>query len=500
VALLILTSYPLIGQENPFEGIPNKQFDAVRSHILEELRKGEIPSVSVAVAKDGKIIWEEAFGWADKEKQIMATPHTMYSLASISKPMTATGLMVLVERGEVDLNMPVEFYLRPAKLTEYEGKSYDATVKHLLNHTAGLPMHFNYFYADEPHRPPSMLVTIKRYGILVHPPSELFQYANLGYGIIGHVISRVTKKSFADFIYDEVFTPLRMSRTTFDLKPDLVEKYAAKKYDSKGNLIPLCICDAPGAGHAYSSAHDLIRFGMFHLKDQLPGNVQLLKDKTINGMQKDRDPKAVNLYDPSAYYGLGWFFKENEHGFKAVWHEGGWAGASTMLKLIPSEDIAVVVLLNCYDNKFCSKVTNEIFSIVLPEYGEKLKAQSSDAGSTKQKPQISELIGKWTGTIKTWAGEVPISITFQENGDHVAKMQSEPGSNKETAFKIIRLDKGNLVGRFEGTIPTEDAKRNPHIIFLDMTKKENSLTGFASALTEGDRMNCVSSYIKLTKE
>jgi CubicO group peptidase (beta-lactamase class C family) len=66
------------------------QFDAVRDLIRKQMAERQVPSVAVAVARDGTIIWEEAFGWADREKRIAATPHTLYSLASISKPITAT--------------------------------------------------------------------------------------------------------------------------------------------------------------------------------------------------------------------------------------------------------------------------------------------------------------------------------------------------------------------------------------------------------------------------
>ena len=71
------------------------EFDDVRAQIKTILLEENVPSLAVAVAKDGKVIWEEGFGWADREKQVKATPHTMYSLASISKPITATGLMIL---------------------------------------------------------------------------------------------------------------------------------------------------------------------------------------------------------------------------------------------------------------------------------------------------------------------------------------------------------------------------------------------------------------------
>jgi CubicO group peptidase (beta-lactamase class C family) len=125
--------------------VPNPTFDEVRATILEAIAAGEIPSMSVAVAKGGEIIWEEAFGWADRERMIQATPHTMYSMASISKPITTTGLMILVEQGKVELDQPVNRYIAPARLTAFEGDAESATMTHILNHTSGLPVHYSVF-------------------------------------------------------------------------------------------------------------------------------------------------------------------------------------------------------------------------------------------------------------------------------------------------------------------------------------------------------------------
>ncbi len=84
------------------EPLIDHRFDDVRSEIQNVLLESGLPSISVAVAKSGKIIWEESFGWANREKMIKATPNTLYSLASISKPITATGLMILVEQKLVE--------------------------------------------------------------------------------------------------------------------------------------------------------------------------------------------------------------------------------------------------------------------------------------------------------------------------------------------------------------------------------------------------------------
>ena len=137
-------------------GLAAQSFDRARAHIRRQLVESGIPSITVAVAREGKILWEEGFGWADRERRRPATPHTLYSLASISKPMTATGLMILVERGKVRLDAPADEYLGRARLTGYAGSAAEATVRRVANHSAGLPLHVNFFYSNEPHRPPPM--------------------------------------------------------------------------------------------------------------------------------------------------------------------------------------------------------------------------------------------------------------------------------------------------------------------------------------------------------
>src|SRR5947208_15256239 len=96
-------------------------FSAVRELIRVRLVEQVIPSLAVAVARDGEIVWEEGFGWADRENRVPATEHTMYSLASISKPITATGLMVLKEQGKIELDQPINDYLGEAKLNARVG-------------------------------------------------------------------------------------------------------------------------------------------------------------------------------------------------------------------------------------------------------------------------------------------------------------------------------------------------------------------------------------------
>jgi CubicO group peptidase (beta-lactamase class C family) len=378
------------------------QFKEVRAKIKRELVEQDVPSLAVAVARNGKIIWEEGFGWADREKRISATEHTMYSLASISKPITATGLMVLVERGLVDLDKPINDYLGEAKLN---GRAFDAsgaTVRLVANHTAGLPLHYQFFYRDEPYRRPAMDETIRRYANLVTPPGERSQYSNLGYGIIDFVLERVSGKSYPVFMREEVFLPLGLTRMSVHIGPGL-EEFTATRYNPEGEPYPFYDFDHPGGSAVFSSAHDLVRFGMFHLKNHLADQRQIISDESIDEMHV---PTASE--EEGSGYGIGWSSHTNDKGLRTVSHSGGMGGVRTNLILLPDQNAAVVVLCNG-SSSLPSEISQEIIALLAP--GKTEESESQEVGAEVELPK--ELIEKFVGNYAL--GSLTARI-YEDNG------------------------------------------------------------------------------------
>ncbi len=287
---------------------------------IEKIRvDNSTPSIAVAVARHGKILWEQGFGWADRENRVPATEHTAYSLASISKPVTATGLMTLVQAGRIDLDHPINDYLGNAKLRAWVGDAREATVRRVANHTSGLPLHYQFFYADQPYHPPSMDETLLHYGNLVTVPGEHYEYSNLGFGVIDSVIARVSGQEYADFMRQEVFVKLGLTHTSIGIGSGL-EKYQAIRYDASGAPIPFYDFDHRGASAVYSSAHDLVRFGMFHLKDHLSDQKAILTDASIDEMHRMTTSEED---DPRSGYGIGWGIHDRQDGYHVVSHTGG---------------------------------------------------------------------------------------------------------------------------------------------------------------------------------
>lgn len=463
-------------------------FDPVRDSIRRQLVESEMPSIAVAVARDGKILWEEGFGWADREKRVPATEHTMYSLASISKPITATGLMKLVEAGKIDLDKPVNDYLGDAKIRAGVGDASEATIRRVANHSSGLPLHYQFFYADEPYRPPSMDETILRYGNLVTKPGEKYQYSNLGFGILGYVLSRVSGRSYADFLREEVFIPLGMTHTSVDIGPGL-EKYAAARYGRDGLPLPFYTFDHPAASAVWASAHDLVRFGMFHLKAHLADQKAILSDASIDEMQKPTFPSAEK-----EWHGVAWAVNDMPSGYRVISHRGSMGGVATTLRLIPSEKLAVVVLCNGND-QLPHRISDEIFSVLLPKW--KIPQRSSRESPGKFEPS-AELVGTWTGRLSTYKQDMPFTLRIFESGDVHAKL----GDQLQTLLNDVRWDDNYLSGEMSGDVRTEDAGRTPHYLRITLKLRGDLLNGSASALSLPGRRpgNALTQWLELKKQ
>jgi CubicO group peptidase (beta-lactamase class C family) len=399
--------------------------------------------------------------------------------------------MILMERGEVDLSEPVNRYIAPAELTAYEGEASAATVRHILNHTSGLPVHYSVFYTDEPHRqPPPFSESIRRYGILVHPPGAVYQYANFGFALADHVISKVSGVPYAQFMKNEVFLPLGMTHTSIDVGPGL-EEYAAVRYDGSGIPVPFYISDHPGASQVYSSAHDLIRFGLFHLGHTQPEQTQIISRESIDLMKQASDPDPEN-----DRYGLGWFLNADEYGYDVAWHTGSMRGTNTMLKFVPDEDIAVVVLVNT-GSELRRTVPNDIIGNLLPDYGEKWVEERDRPGEEREPFQpTSELIGEWTGEIITYDETVPVVVEIQTDGDVHVRIADQ----LETLMNRVRFANGLLYGISYGAIPSSDAQAHPHNISYRLFLDGSHLTGYVTTGFTTDRSyGNGSSYIRLEK-
>lgn len=442
------------------------EFDRVRTLIKARMAEQHVPGVSVAVARDGKIVWEEGFGFADVEHRVSADGNTVYSIASVTKPIVATALMISSERHKLDLDHPVNAYLGRAKLTARVGDAADATIRRVASHLGGLPEHYHFFYADQPRHLPSMDETIRRYGNITAPPGERFQYSNLGYGVLGYVLSGVFKRSLGDVLRDEVFQPLGMDDAHFGT---VTCARCAVRYNDDGIRLPAYQFDHPGASAAWVSAHDLVLFGLFHAGTPLSQQRRILSDA-------DRQQMEVIPEGQQRGYGIGWNVWRHPSGYTVIYHGGTMPGASADLTVIPEKRIVVAVLAN--RNSSLPFVINDeiIYNTLLPQ--PPATAQSKASAPEPAKPDSlppKELVGTWSGALYTYQGLRPLLLEIHNSGEVDVTL-----SGKTTKLNKSSFHGSGLRGEFNGDLGISDA-RPDSLLVLALTPRDGGLAGVVTA-------------------
>jgi CubicO group peptidase (beta-lactamase class C family) len=454
-------------------------FQKTRNKIEQQIKEAKnIPSISVAIAKNGEIIWEESFGFSDVEKSIKATPNTMYHLGSLGKVYTATAIMILKERGFINLDKPANEYLGDAKLYAFEGNADDATVRRILNHTSGLPYFWTHLYEEELDQRPIWDEVISQYGKIVSPPGDRFIYSNLGFGILGHIIERLSGKPYHEFMRNEVFEPLGLNRTMIDPGRPYNEIYLAQKYAPEGRA-PYSDHICKGGGTVFASAHDLVRFGMFHLKNHAEDMQPILSDQSIDDMQNSKSANTP--------YGIGWH-SFNKFRYKIVLHGGHVLGSISSLRLIPSENIAVAVVSNG-EEADTPKICDWLFAELLTRYNAFFKIREAFSGENQNVPgrfsPPASLIGTWRGSIKTYMGDLSVQVMVKPDGDMRMKYVTEEDSENEGVppleGQIPRFANAVFHASFPLEVPTSFTNRYSHSVNFHLKLRGNILSGYISA-------------------
>jgi CubicO group peptidase (beta-lactamase class C family) len=448
------------------------RFAAARAVIEKTLREAKVPSIAVAVVKDGRIIWEEGFGWADREKQVRATAHTAYSLASITKPVTATAIVTLAQAGKLDLDKPIERYLGGVKLTGHAGSSTGVTARRIMSHSAGLPL-YGHFYLDGS-TPAGSRETISRFGMIVFPPGTRFRYSNMGMRILDAAIERVSGKSFGDYLRSEVFLPLGMQHSAVGLPG---KAQAAVRYDAERRPMADYLTDHPGSGDVWASVHDMARFLAFHMGTPLPDQKPILSRARTLAMQRPASafPMPTPPGSPRRDIGANWLLS-TINGHPQVWHSGGQPGVSTFMSFYPDQQFAIVLLAN--SSAPLGEIAQAIRDAVAPE----VSPRPSDA--PRPVPNPIPFKGKWVGTVSNHAGTQPITLTFRENGEIAVKL----GDQASTTVAKPGFEDGAFTGQFTGTSNLPEARNQPQQLALEVVLEKGELVGQLTTVVQNEKV------------
>lgn len=463
---------------------PAYDFSDVERIAAAAVAKGSVPSLAVAIAKDGKIVYERAFGLADVESRIPATTRTAYPLASATKPITATALMVLHEQAGFNLSAPVETYLPDLRFRTASGETQPVSTLQLLSHTSGLGTYARILYGDAIPGPP-LDAELRRFGRLLHEPGRVAEYSNLGYGVVGQLIERHSRKALSDFVEEAVFHPLGMN-DSFMGRPGGRQVTVAAGYDAASARLPALFNNTPGAGNAYASVHDLVRFGMFHLQPDQAARPVLARGN-VERMRANAVPLALHhYYGAAAYYGLGWYVRPDVGGQRVVWHEGGMPGASTIIMLLPEQDIVVAVLGNRSDaNDLTQDVADRLIRTVLPEYRatplNPVAAYMPYAGQ-------AGFPGRWAGRITVDGVELDCVLTLDADGNGSIRHADASGKQIEASLRAMVYD-DSLISAFPGRLPVADiAPGDQPLLLLKLLRTGNRLAGSIVAYSSPARL------------
>jgi CubicO group peptidase (beta-lactamase class C family) len=422
---------------------------------------GAAPSVVIAVARDGELLWSEGFGFADRESKVAATARTPYSVASLTKPFTATALMILAERQRVALDEPLERYLGP--LHRHGAVPAEVTVRRVLGHVGGFPQHYQYFFDDQAERPLPFAVTMRCYGAQFQPPGR-YTYSNLGYGALGELVSRASGVSYRDFLAHEIFTPLGLTRASL---PERVAETAgaARRYARDGSLLPFFVTDFPAGSALYASVEDIVRFGSFHAGALMTGQRAVLTPESLAQMHQAGPGD----------YGLGWSVNLTWNRYPIVWHSGAFPGSAAALWTIPARKIAVAVIANQIAAPV-NQLAGEILGALVP--GDAPAAPVGTAQAPKPPAPASAPIaaaslqpGRYRGTLMTCP--TPETLTFDVRRPNEIAVSLGAAAAKPASQST--LDEGTLIGTFSGTAGSREAEYRFYLRAVD-TRLEGPIT------------------------
>ena len=315
--------------------------------VAADVEADGVGGMTVALARDGEVLWSEGYGWADPEAGVAAARETIYRTGSISKSVTAVLMAVLVDDGAVSLDTPLEELVPEVGELVDRPPGASPDLRQVASHTAG--------FAREPDLPGAATGPIESWTSRIlesipttryrTPPGTEYSYSNIGFGILGFGLERAVGEGFMDQVGARIFEPLEMASSTFvvgeALLPALSKGHAnggdgevdteqpALEHAGRGYKVP--------NGGVYSTVDDLARFAAGVMGR---GGVSLLSDEVRAQVLSVQTPE-----DPDSGYGLG-FSISTVDGRVFAGHGGSVAGYTAHLLFEPATGLTVVLLRN----------------------------------------------------------------------------------------------------------------------------------------------------------
>lgn len=371
--------------------LTDQQITTKADEYMNAAVKVEGFSGSVLVARYGKPIFDKGYGMANIELGVPNSPNTVYRLGSVTKQFTGMAITMLQERGKLSVSDP---------LCKYVAACPDAwkpiTIKNLLTHTSGIPNYTGFpDFAKTTILPISTteMTDLLKSKPLDFAPDEKFSYSNSGFYMLGVIIEKVSGKTYADFLQENIFTPLKMKDTGYDNPLVIIKNRAAGYQREAGKIMNASYMDMSvpyAAGSLYSTTGDLL------LWDQALYTEKLVSKKSLDEI----------LTPYKSGYGYGWGIgKKFEH--RSISHGGGIYGFATEISRYPDDNVTVVVLSNVQAAP-SGKIAEDLAAVVFGAAYEIPKERTEIQVDAK-------ILEKYVGDYQLAAPKIIISFAL-ENG------------------------------------------------------------------------------------
>jgi CubicO group peptidase (beta-lactamase class C family) len=309
--------------------------DRVDDYVRLRMQREQLPGLTLAVVKDGRIVKAQGYGVANLELDAPATPQTVFQIGSLTKQFTAAAILLLVQEQKIGLDDPIGKYLAGTPQTWAH-----ITLRHLLTHTSGLPMDgilttektFFADYTDE-----EQLQSAAELPLLASP-GERYSYSNLGYNLLAMVVAQVSGKPYADFVRERLFLPAGMTATRVNDKTAITSRRAQGYLWIKGGR-RICEQISPtrylGSGSILSTVLDLARW-----------DAALSTDTILTAASRKAmwTPMTLNDGHPTDY-GFGWVISERKkHAY--IHHNGAMNGFLANVSRFPDDRLTVILMVN----------------------------------------------------------------------------------------------------------------------------------------------------------
>jgi CubicO group peptidase (beta-lactamase class C family) len=379
--------------------------------FFERWNKGNLPGAAVGVIQNGKVLHMKGYGLSNIKAKTPITAETVFDLASVSKQFTSFGAMILAERGKLSYDDPLSKYF-----PEFPPYAQKITIRHLMQHTSGLPDYEAALLKEGKidkeyprvtkrqgwdYEPTAMdaLQILTREPVLRFPPGEEWEYSNSGYMVLAQIVAKASGERFADFMRQNVFEPLGMHHTLVadETKPTVKNKAASySQVDGHfENLDYTPVNYIYGDGSVNSNIEDMLKWL------QALDEHRLVKEETL----KTAWTSGVLNLGASTGYGFGWYTGRTL-GLSKISHTGSWAGFRNCMVLYPEQHFGIVILSNNseIDYNERSDVTFKIARLYLENQMEMPKNVNLDRNS----------LNRFTGHYETESGD-SIDVKFKED-------------------------------------------------------------------------------------